>query len=49
MGPTGIIGDLVDGVEAVLDNEVIFLEPYASVFPTHEPRVADIAVSFISY
>ena len=30
MGPTSIIWGLVDGVEAVLDNEVIFLEPYVS-------------------
>ncbi|CAD6567611.1 MAG: hypothetical protein TREMPRED_003748 [Tremellales sp. Tagirdzhanova-0007] len=28
IGPTGIIGSLLDGIEAILDNEMIFLEPY---------------------
>lgn len=28
MGPTGTTGGLLDGVEAILDNDMIFLEPY---------------------
>ncbi len=30
MGPTGTTGGLLDGVEAILDNDMIFLEPYVS-------------------
>ncbi len=30
MGPTGTIERLLDGVEAILGNESIFLEPYVS-------------------
>jgi hypothetical protein len=30
MGSTGVIGGLLDGVEGMLENESIFLEPYVS-------------------
>lgn len=30
MGSTGVLGGLISGIEALLENEAIFLEPYVS-------------------